>query len=374
MKKSRSQRIFPPLIAAALLAACGRGSMPPSAVLLAPNNGTANFRSRGAVYIGVGTSVEVYSKQGAAKLSSITSGISGPSAFAFDRFGTFYVSNKGANTVTLYHPGSTSLLRTISNGISKPQALASHSSLYVANYGTSSIGVYSPAGTLQESITKGVQNPVSIAVDRQGTLYVGNLLAPVTVYLPRASAPTHTISLGNRGGAQIQSLIVDDAGYLYVAASSFVVKAFQSTGVLVFAPGSFKKPLRVLNPAAAFGYSTSGTGGVYSLAVDRSGNVYAGVTDCTVGSEGSGSFGCDAPYYGGVVVYSAQGARRLRVIRSNFSPGPLVVDKTGNLYVADCAEARCKGGGVVRVYAPNQTSPLRKLAFTGLPSALEVEP
>jgi len=43
---------------------------------------------------------------------------------AFDRAGNLYASNYTTDTVTVYPPGGSSLLRTISKGISAPGHLA----------------------------------------------------------------------------------------------------------------------------------------------------------------------------------------------------------------------------------------------------------
>ena len=70
-------------------------------------------------------------------LRTITDGLNNPFAVAFDGSGNVYIANlfgdKGA--VTVYAPGGASLLRTISQGVYGPEALAfdSSSDLFVAN-------------------------------------------------------------------------------------------------------------------------------------------------------------------------------------------------------------------------------------------------
>jgi YVTN family beta-propeller protein len=60
-----------------------------------------------------------------------------------------YVANSGNNTVTVYAAGGTSVLRTISEGIAAPIALAFDNSanLYVANRGSSTITEYASGGS-----------------------------------------------------------------------------------------------------------------------------------------------------------------------------------------------------------------------------------
>jgi DNA-binding beta-propeller fold protein YncE len=85
---------------------------------------------------------------------------------AFDGSGNFYVANYFNNTVTVYAPGKTSPLRTISNGIDGPDALAIGrlGYLYVANGAKNTVTEYAPGGThLVRTISQGVSNPRGLA-------------------------------------------------------------------------------------------------------------------------------------------------------------------------------------------------------------------
>lgn len=68
--------------------------------------------------------VDVFAAGTSTLLRTISQGINGPEALAFDRSGDLYVANYNGNTVTVYAPGSSSVLQTISEGISYPAALA----------------------------------------------------------------------------------------------------------------------------------------------------------------------------------------------------------------------------------------------------------
>ena len=93
-----------------------------------------------------------------------------------------------ASTVTVYAPGSKNVLRTISQGVNAPYALAFDGSgdLYVANANANTVTVYaSGGGTVLRTISKGVKYPDALAFDSYGNLYVANASGyTVTVYAP----------------------------------------------------------------------------------------------------------------------------------------------------------------------------------------------
>ena len=78
----------------------------------------------GELYVANGGDNSITVFAGSKNVRRIAAGISGPSAMVFDDQDNLYVSNRGNNTVTVYAPGQTSVLRTITDGISGPTALA----------------------------------------------------------------------------------------------------------------------------------------------------------------------------------------------------------------------------------------------------------
>ena len=142
--------------------------------------------------------------------------------------GDLYVANAGANTVTVYSRGSTSVLRTISKGVRYPNALAfdrSHN-LYVANnfisYGhEGTVTVYAPnSQSVRRTIAQGVNAPNALAFDGSGNAYVANTGTPdfpestVTVYAPGSKSVSRTIS---QGVHVPDALAFAGSGNLYVA-------------------------------------------------------------------------------------------------------------------------------------------------------------
>ena len=93
-----------------------------------------------------GNSVTVYDSSGKNELRTISQGLDVPVALAFDGSGDLYVANYSASTVTVYAKGGGSVLRTISSGVNEPYVLAFDGSgnLYVANLGTNTVTVYAP--------------------------------------------------------------------------------------------------------------------------------------------------------------------------------------------------------------------------------------
>ena len=152
-----------------------------------------------------------------------------------------YVANVEGNTVTVYAPGKTSVLRTVSQGVHEPYTLAISrlGYLHVANNytGPSNLGnvtTYPPGGkSLRHTITQGVSYPRALAFDASGDLYVADYAGSggnaVTVYAPASQSVLRVISQGLSGPV---ALAFDASGNLYVANYWF------GTAVTVYAPGS----------------------------------------------------------------------------------------------------------------------------------------
>jgi hypothetical protein len=124
-----------------------------------------------AAYTSLGrhiSEVDVYRGNSATALRVIPA--NWPTILALDPKNNLYISGPlgGPKTsITEYAPGNTKLLRTITDGISNPLAMATDSdgTLYVANAGNNSITVYAPGSTnVLRRITKGIDDPVSLAI------------------------------------------------------------------------------------------------------------------------------------------------------------------------------------------------------------------
>jgi DNA-binding beta-propeller fold protein YncE len=226
-------------------------------------------------------------------LQTITNGILEPTAIAFDPAGNVYVANRGpvsrnSNDVTVYSPSGT-LLRTIIAGIQYPTHLAfdSQGNLYVANGGgpvteydgglkkltrtisgtnqsffilfdaaddlyvsncslrckSPSIVEYGPQGKgVLRTITDGLRNPLSMALDSTGNLYVADAnfgdrskTCFVTAYAPDQTSPSEKITDGVHDA---QGVVVDGSDNLYVMNFNGLCKGKFPGGVTVYPPGS----------------------------------------------------------------------------------------------------------------------------------------
>lgn len=277
-------------------------------------------------------------------------GLAGTSGLALDRGGRIYVTNSEvidrafeAARLTVHAPGAdgnAAPIRVIAGPatrMSEPAgvAVAEDGTVYVVNRRVfsddrGSVRVYAgdaagDAPTLRTLIgpTTRFAGPAAIAVDRGDTLYVVSpSLGRVTVHPP-----------GAEGGAAPVRILEGDAGRL---------------------------------------------GGATGIALDHLGLLYVASRDQASGINAYG------PDLGSIRVYSA-GARDneapLRTIRGSFTrlngPGGLVVDRRGNLYVANLWGS---GPGSVTVYGPGaqgDVRPRRMIAgpATGLrrPAALALD-
>ena len=94
-----------------------------------------------------------------------------------------YVANTLANTVTVYSTSTGERLRTISQGVTTPKALAFDSlgNLYVLNrhkgtpFADNNVSVYKPGGTSPSRvITKKICHPSTLSIGSDNKVYVGN--------------------------------------------------------------------------------------------------------------------------------------------------------------------------------------------------------
>jgi sugar lactone lactonase YvrE len=125
-----------------------------------------NLYVAATLHNGQGKYVEVYTPDLLKLVRSIPDGDA--TALAFDKTGNLYVAS--FSSVLVYAPESTTLLRTITHGVSKPSALAfdSEGNLYVANRGNDSVTVYAP-GTIEvlRKIRQGIHAPTALAIGTQ---------------------------------------------------------------------------------------------------------------------------------------------------------------------------------------------------------------
>lgn len=194
-------------------------------------------------------------------------------SLAFDASENLYAESGCPNhndPVSVYAHGNGSLMRTISQGVYFPCAIALDASgnLYVANLGSNTVSIFTQGGSQpSRTITDGVNRPNALAFDASGDLFVTNSYGgndrrwgSVTIYPPGGSLPLRKITRGLNSGAPPYGSVLGPDGQLYVVDSP--------TRIVVYPKGG-KSPDRVI---------TQGLDGPTSLAFDRSGNLF--VANC----------------------------------------------------------------------------------------------
>jgi DNA-binding beta-propeller fold protein YncE len=245
---------------------------------------------------------------------------------AFDSSGYLYATSDDFD-VAVFAPQSRHLVRTISNGIYEPLTLAIDRSdnLYVANgqNGAGDIAIFRPGtSTPATTITQGIYDPESLAFDSSGNLYVGNgsYGDTVTVYSPDGTL-LRTITDGVRDP---ESIALDANDDLFVANT----EDGDGRTVTVYKPGTTKLVQTITDHIHC----------PQALTLDTAGNLYvANWRNSTV------------------TVYAPKTRKLLRTVSKNVAaPWVVAVDSTDHLYVGDMGPTP-----EVSVYAPARDRPQR---------------
>jgi sugar lactone lactonase YvrE len=287
--------------------------------------------------------------------------LASPMGIALDTAGNIYVADSGTSTITIYPPlgassgalneaptaaisGNTTLLYA-------PVAIALDGSgnIYVANegggpsklgpgyapgvitiYPAGSNGNIAPMAAIAGSAT-GLVNPVGLALDSSGKIYLGNqgatiyenqeytYPASITVFSPGSAgnaAPGATISGSNTGLQTLNGIALDSTRSIY---------ATNGSAIEAYAAGSSGD----ISPMTTISGNNTGLSGDNGIVLDGSGNLY--VSNRSGGSAGKGS----------VTEYSA-GSRGDIAPSDSFTSSynginldtGIAVDQTGKIYLA----------------------------------------
>jgi len=187
--------------------------------------------------------INVYQAGTAKLLRSITQGVHTPRALAFDSAGNLYVVNQNGKkpSVTVYASGSGSILRKMTERLVYPAAIAIDRAddVFVMNRHPS-IVEYAPHSTkILRRITNSISSPQAIALDASGTLYVANSgTYPdpgwISVYAPGSAKPEYKITQGINDPI---ALVFDSDGNLYVASDHYGAPGSRGH-VSVYAPNA----------------------------------------------------------------------------------------------------------------------------------------
>jgi len=154
------------------------------------------------------------------RIGQITQGLNAPSGIALDSAGMLYVPNFNAGNVMIYPPGATQPSLTLSQGLVNPASAAveASGSVYVLNRGgsVSDIVVYPAGQTIpSEIITNSlIQVPGQCFFDSSGNLYVSDNSTGIYVIPPGSQQPN---SLNLQGLSGPSGLALDPLnGNLFV--------------------------------------------------------------------------------------------------------------------------------------------------------------
>lgn len=200
--------------------------------------------------------VTVYAAGSAKVARRISERVSDPESMGFDSAGNLYVMNRGNQTVTVYAKDSTNLLRALSipNGpgefLPENMVVDASGNVYVSLQ--AEVAVFGPgSSTPMRTITNGIEAPI-LALDSAGNLYAVNSNKTITIYLPGAASPSRTVS---ESLAQPTVALIDSSGNLYVTDD-------KSNSIVVF------------NGADAPSYTITTATAPARLALDGNGNLF----------------------------------------------------------------------------------------------------
>lgn len=302
-----------------LLASCAfNDAAPPlsAAHLDAPSRGVSRAAITEAnIYVAnfYNSTVTVYDRKNYALIRTISQGVLAPDALAFDGLGNLYVASDSGAGISVYAPGGSQPIRAVTDGVSSPLTIAIDASgkLYAANP-SDNVTVYAAgSGKLLRTIKSGISLARALAFDGSGNLYAANYNnSTVTVYRPGTTKPMRTIS---QGVVSPLALAFDKSGNLYVA-------NFQGASVTVYAPGS-DMPFRTL---------TQDLEGPDTLTFAPSGDLY--VANCDTRAY----VGCWKPSQYGVTVYgSTSDTPKFQITDAIVEPDAVLLGSSGKAIVAN---------------------------------------
>jgi sugar lactone lactonase YvrE len=249
-----------------------------------------------------------------------------------------YVANiqgTGSSTtgsVAVYSAGGKSLLKTIARTLQYPaSALVSGRSLYVGDAGKDAVSIFNVAnGKLTATLTQDISDPVSLALDSSGTLYVSNFVyqneSTVAVYNDGKFA--YELTKGVHG---LGKIAVDEADNLYLPNES---------QVNVYSKGA-------KNPKFSM---RKGVGLPVGVAFDSENNVYV----------------CNEKTHN-VTVYKDGSTTLSRTFTVAANPSALAIGNNDYVYVASYSSNE------IQIFQPDAQQPVVVIPNANKPSALAVD-
>jgi sugar lactone lactonase YvrE len=288
--------------------------------------------------LGTGPQIAFPAVNSNAVTTTLASGGNNVEGVAVDGSGDVFYSNASANTIVELVavngaiPPSPSAVTFAANGTPVALAVDGSGNLYAAGFNGNMTEYVAINGSLaanpvRRSFTTGMVNPQSIAVDRNGNVYIGDAgsnrvleLSPVNGVIPTSAAP----AVIGSGYQAVFGVAVDTAGDVFVSdhGAKMVYELMAVGGSLPANP------------------TVNGVGSGFSiplgLSVDALGDVY-------VSDQGSKSVKEVVAVNGAVSPSST-----ILTLGSGFTtPVNSAIDANGNLYIADNANSNVREFNVV---------------------------
>jgi hypothetical protein len=293
---------------------------------------------------------------------------------------SLFVANYDSNDVLIYTSYSAAPT-TISNGVNEPYALAMDAAedLFVSNYGNNTVTEYAPPWTNAPiaTISSGLNGPSGLAIDTSGNVFVANSNAnSVEEFAPPYSGAPVTITTGVNEDFYVA---VDPNDHVFVAnfgnntVTEYALPYGSPTATIT---NGVTKPsglaLNALdelfvvdfNGPGATEYASPYTGAPTTLSTGLPGNEVVAIDAIgnayVASNEGDAVVEFAPPYTGSPIATVTNGVN---------SPVAIAFDGANNMVVADVGRAN------VTVYAPPYTgAPIATISGLNGPQALQLTP
>lgn len=320
--------------------------------------GTVTTNAQGIATVG---SWILGASPGANALTATVAALPGASSVfrAIGNNGSLYVSNEGANSITVFAAGSTGnatpaiTIQGANTGLNSPEGVAIDGSgnLHVANSGNNTVTTFAlgatgnatPSRTIGGSNT-GLTSPEGIATDAAGNIYVSNQFEnSILVFAAGANgnvAPIRTIAGGGTGLSRPMGMTVNASDNLYVVNLGIYGGICCNGTISVFAPGATGNA----TPVSTIAGSSDGMFNSLGITFDAAGTVYVsdfGNTDSGPSNDGTAIVAFAAGLSGTVTPTS-----RIAGVGQLSEPLGLAIDASGGLFVANF------GSSTISIYAP----------------------
>jgi streptogramin lyase len=214
-----------------------------------------------------------------------------PLGVAVDTNGNVYVADWGNNSIRKVTPvGANWVVTTLAAGFNGPYGVAvdSAGNVYVADSGNNTIRKVTPAGVVT-TLAAGFNFPAGVAVDTNGNVYVSDYnnntirkVTPVGVVTTLAGLAG---SLGSTDGTGSAARFANPVGVAVDSAGNLYVADFNNCTIREVTPVGTNWVVTTLAGVAFYIADIDGTGsaarfcGPFGIAVDSAGNLYVADTD-----------------------------------------------------------------------------------------------